>query len=304
MGRVGRKASLAALARAYEGGVNYFDVARSYGYGRAEGVLGEFLQGRRDQCIVTTKMGIQPSLPSYASRFVLPMLRFAASRLSGLQSLSARRGERLSGVSGGHFEVPNLRASVETSLSELATDYVDILLLHEVAAEDLKRDEILRLLQDVVSEGKARAIGLATSSAESLRILKDSASVDVVQVPNSIWEPCPQALVEGAGFLLTHSAMAVDESGREALRTALERSPELAEDLREAGFLGSDSTWGIPEILLAWALASNPNGITLCGMLKPQHVASNLSTLVRVTRGSQALLDLGRAVASSRLERA
>ena len=47
MGSAGRHESLVALAAAYDSGINFFDTARSYGYGASEGLLGEFCAGRR-----------------------------------------------------------------------------------------------------------------------------------------------------------------------------------------------------------------------------------------------------------------
>jgi aryl-alcohol dehydrogenase-like predicted oxidoreductase len=48
------------LERAFALGITHFDVARAYGFGRAEGILGKFLRGRRDQVTVATKLGLQP----------------------------------------------------------------------------------------------------------------------------------------------------------------------------------------------------------------------------------------------------
>ena len=296
MGRVGRRSSLAALGRAFDGGINYFDVARSYGYGRAESVVGEFLRGRRDQCIVATKMGIQPSLPAYATGVMLPVLRAVASRVSRVRSIAARRGPKLAGVSQGHFEPAELGRSLETSLSELGTDYVDLLLLHEVTDAALRDEELLRLLEDVVAEGKARAIGLATSVKASLDILPGMAASPVVQVASHIGEPCPEELARQASFLVTHSAMGLDEEGRSHLVSVLDQSPREMERLRECGFSSLGSVESLPEILLAWALASNTSGVTLCGMLKAQHVESNLSTLARSQGCQESLLSLGRAL--------
>ena len=47
MGKVGRRQALDAMACAFELGVTHFDIARSYGFGDAEAVLGEFVRGRR-----------------------------------------------------------------------------------------------------------------------------------------------------------------------------------------------------------------------------------------------------------------
>src|SRR6266545_5974740 len=46
---------LAAVRRAVEVGINYFDTAPGYGHGRSEEVLGEALDGRRDRVVIATK---------------------------------------------------------------------------------------------------------------------------------------------------------------------------------------------------------------------------------------------------------
>lgn len=61
MGRVDKKASMRAVALALEHGISHFDAARSYGYGEAEGCLGEALQGCRRQVVITSKFGLLPS---------------------------------------------------------------------------------------------------------------------------------------------------------------------------------------------------------------------------------------------------
>ena len=47
MGALGQKESLALLEAAYDAGVRHFDVAPLYGFGQAEGCLGEFLARHR-----------------------------------------------------------------------------------------------------------------------------------------------------------------------------------------------------------------------------------------------------------------
>ncbi len=49
---------LALLEAAFDAGIRHFDVARMYGLGEAEGVLGQFLRDKRDQVTVATKFGI------------------------------------------------------------------------------------------------------------------------------------------------------------------------------------------------------------------------------------------------------
>ena len=52
--------AVSMLERAFALGITHFDVARAYGFGRAEGILGKFLRGRRDQVTVATKLGLHP----------------------------------------------------------------------------------------------------------------------------------------------------------------------------------------------------------------------------------------------------
>src|ERR1700679_1732239 len=75
MGRGGRKASLAALSAAYDAGITFFDTARSYGYGESEALLGEFLQGRRDSVLISTKFGILPTPTTPLKQSLKPLAR-------------------------------------------------------------------------------------------------------------------------------------------------------------------------------------------------------------------------------------
>jgi aryl-alcohol dehydrogenase-like predicted oxidoreductase len=61
----------------------------------------------------------------------------------------------------------NIRAAVEGSLSRLHTDYIDIYYAHE---DDLKvpQEEYLRAFDQLVQEGKVRALGASNFSAERL----------------------------------------------------------------------------------------------------------------------------------------
>src|ERR1700722_14833981 len=51
----GEKKALQLLETAFDAGVRHFDVARYYGYGESEGILGKFAKSRRAQITITTK---------------------------------------------------------------------------------------------------------------------------------------------------------------------------------------------------------------------------------------------------------
>src|SRR5688572_4724950 len=57
-GRVNDDDSLAAIRRARDLGVNFFDTADSYGFGRSESLLGIVLSRKRNDVVIATKVGV------------------------------------------------------------------------------------------------------------------------------------------------------------------------------------------------------------------------------------------------------
>jgi aryl-alcohol dehydrogenase-like predicted oxidoreductase len=157
LGRVGRTASLHAMKVAWDAGITLFDSARSYGYGDAEAVLGEFLLGKRDQAVVATKFGITPVRPSALKRAAIPAVR-AALHVPGVRGLLRRESKR--DVMPGHFTVAGLRASLESSLRQLRTDRVDVLFLHEATASAIQQQDLMAELDALIQAGKVLRVGL------------------------------------------------------------------------------------------------------------------------------------------------
>ena len=91
LGAVGRIQAERAIDVALDVGINHFDVARSYGYGRAEAMLGSVLRGKRDQVVLATKFGIMASAAAYFLSPLKPLIRAlrprrSAARTSGSSS--------------------------------------------------------------------------------------------------------------------------------------------------------------------------------------------------------------------------
>jgi len=160
MGRVGRRDSLRALALAFELGVTHFDVARSYGFGRAEALLGEFIAGRRGQVSIATKFGIVPPVLGLKARMAMPLARALARHAPALQARLRRESARL--LAAQRFDAAYARQALHESLAQLRTDHVDVLLLHEPPPlpQPLLED-IADALDTLVREGKARRWGIA-----------------------------------------------------------------------------------------------------------------------------------------------
>jgi len=157
LGRVGRRASLRAMNAAWEAGITLFDTARSYGFGDAEAVLGEFLRGKREDAIVATKFGIAPQKQNALKRLAIPAVR-AALRVPGVRKLK-HRGNTPE-VTFGQFTVAGLRASLECSLRQLRTDRVDLLFLHEAGASAMLQEDLMAELGALVQAGKVLRAGL------------------------------------------------------------------------------------------------------------------------------------------------
>ena len=147
MGRVGRSASLRAMSAAWDNGITLFDTARSYGFGEAEAVLGEFLQGKRVRAVVATKYGIQPQRQSGLKRIAVGAVR-SAFKVPGLRGLVRSKGTKA--TTYGQFSAAGLMESVERSLRELRTDYLDILFLHEATEPVLHDAEVMDALDGLL----------------------------------------------------------------------------------------------------------------------------------------------------------
>jgi aryl-alcohol dehydrogenase-like predicted oxidoreductase len=157
LGRVGRRASLRAMNAAWDAGITLFDTARSYGFGDAEAVLGEFLRGKREQAIVATKFGIAPRKQNELMRLAIPAAR-AALRVPGVRKLMHRGSSREAIF--GQFTAAGLLASLECSLRQLRTDRVDLLFLHEANASAMRQQDLIAELGALVQAGKVLRAGL------------------------------------------------------------------------------------------------------------------------------------------------
>ncbi len=115
-----------ALAR----GVNFIDTADSYGGGQAEVMVGRALGARRRQVVLATK-------------FFNPM----------------GGGPNDSGMSRVH-----IIHALEDSLRRLQTDWVDLYYVHHVDVQ-VPVEEMLRALDDLVSQGKVRYIACSNYPA-------------------------------------------------------------------------------------------------------------------------------------------
>jgi aryl-alcohol dehydrogenase-like predicted oxidoreductase len=214
-----------------------------------------------------------------------------------VRSLLGRQGARL--VKRGAFSPQEASESLETSLRELRTDYVDILLLHDCLLEDCS-PELLGFLRDAVDAGKVRAFGVGTSveSAAAIASLAPEFAT-VLQFEHSVLRPAVQEVDPGGRrATITHGAIA----GLARLRRHLVENREVrndwAQELR-ADF-GEDRL--LATLMLQFAVRTNVRGPVLFSSIRRQNIigavaaisdealAAKLDRFVQLTAASPALV--------------
>jgi D-threo-aldose 1-dehydrogenase len=150
------KERLALLQCAFDAGITHFDTAAYYGYGEAERLLGESLQGRRDKVTITTKFGLEAG-GLVKARWVNLAARRVLALVPGLKKVAAKARGAVS--TGGQFDPEKARASLDRSLQALRTDYIDLFLLHEPELVDASSASLIEFLDSEVARGRIRAYG-------------------------------------------------------------------------------------------------------------------------------------------------
>jgi len=261
-------ASTRLLKTAFDCGVRYFDVARLYGNGQAEGVVGRAFQGMRDQVVIASKAGIVPWSMQTGARVRRKALAVArlAPFANGFLPEPPPAQERY-----GAFREAELIRSVEASLKALRTDYLDLLLLHECDAPDATRPKTLSLLERLRASGKVRAFGIATTFPKTQEIL--SAAPDrfaAAQFPSDLFSRNERELPPAwRGLVITHS---IYKRGLGRLRERLADNPLLAAEWRRSLGRSADDAQTMAELLLKDALAAH-DGLVLFTTSRPERIA-------------------------------
>jgi D-threo-aldose 1-dehydrogenase len=263
-----RLGSLRLLEKAFDHGIIHFDVARLYSAGEAEGVVGEFARGRRDRIVLVSKAGILPLRETYYHRLDRKIRSVAKAKAPALTSCVA---DAVHEPVFNKFSPKDIRTSVEKSLRELKTDYLDALLLHECKATDIESFDVPATLDKLRAEGKILSYGLATSIEQSAAITHSfPALASVVQIPGQNFNT--QAwpfLSEKSRLIITHSIFAENLKplvtmlqGQDAIRWAIQS--KLGFDLSKPS--------GVAQLLIVRAVKANSRGMVLFSTSKLDHI--------------------------------
>jgi len=158
-GNVDDRESLAALHRALDLGVNFFDTADVYGDGRSERLLARLKRERSEEIIIATKAG-----------------------------------RRLEPHVASGYDRENLSAFIDRSLQNLETDALDLLQLHCPPTEAYYHPELFAALDGLVKQGKIRHYGVSVEKVEEALKAIEYPGVQTVQIIFNIFRQRPAEL--------------------------------------------------------------------------------------------------------------
>jgi D-threo-aldose 1-dehydrogenase len=255
---------------ALDAGIRYFDVARLYGNGSAETVLGSVLPRIRNQVIIASKAGILPWSMLLGTRIVVKAAKLA--RYAGPLARTLVPHPPPAAPRYGAFRLTDLARSVDRSLRALRTDYLDILLLHECSVADVQGAEILGFLDGMRAAGKIRSFGIATHYPATVEILKAAPRIaPVVQfASDALNGNVTRIPASRLALVVTHSPI---KHALPRLVSHLVADPAAgAYWVKRTGIASNDRS-AIASLLLADAVAENADGIVLFSSSRPEHIA-------------------------------
>lgn len=276
-GSVDDRNSEAALLRALESGITFFDTADVYGFGHSEEVVGRALAARRDEFVLATKGGLRwdetgrvwrDSSPAYLAR------------------------------------------AVEESLRRLRTDVID---LYQVHWPDPRtpREETMECLERLVDQGKIRYVGVSNYTVGQMEEAARRRRVDAAQPVYHLFarsvekDLLPYCTAREIGVLaygpMAHGLLAgrIDEQTVFPANDWRATSPEFTGEglrrnvavVREVGRLAAELGKGPNHLAVAWVLMHPEVHVALVGAKDPQQVEANLGADFEVPADFMARLE-------------
>lgn len=233
----------AVLDAALECGVTFLDSAR--GYGRSEERIGAYLVGRRDEAVLSTKVGYDvPGEEDWTSR----------------------------AVTGG----------IERALRVLRTDVIDVVFLHSCPLEVLRRGEVIDALHTAVAAGKVRVSGYSGEN-EALMWAATSGLFGALQTSlnlfdqRSLREVVPVAAAAGLGVVAKRPI--ANAVWRYPDRPTGVYGETYWDRMHAIGLAPSSDTW--TATALRFSAYSSGVSTAIVGTTKPDHLRELVDALGR-----------------------
>ncbi|WP_158887049.1 aldo/keto reductase [Amycolatopsis anabasis] len=264
-GSFDEETAIGAIRHARELGVNFFDTAQAYGFGKSEALLGKALRDElkrdRDSLVIATKGGIDPG------------------------------GERPRDAGRAY-----LRKGVEESLRYLELDHIDLYQVHWPDV-DTPAEETANALQELVDEGKIRHVGVSNYNAAQLADFDRTRPVETLQPPYHLFrraiedDPLPYAREHNIGVLvysplgsgLLTGALTPEStfepSDWRSKATAfqgesLRRNVAVVDELKSFAAARNAT---VSQLAIAWTLAKPGVHVAIVGARKPKNIEDSLA---------------------------
>ncbi len=261
----------ACVRQALDDGITTFDTADAYANTKAESVLGRALEGvRRESVEILTKV-YWPTGPG---------------------------GPNDSGLSRKH-----IHESVNSSLTRLKTDHLDLLQAHRYD-QLTPLEETMEAFADVVHAGKALYIGVSEWTAEQIRaghvlarelripfvsnqpqynmlwrvieaeVIPTCAELGVGQV---VWSPIAQGVLTGKylpGDQPPASSRAADKEAGSSIRDRL--NDDILTRVQQLAPIASEVGLSMAQLAIAWVLTNPAISSAIIGASRPEQVSENV----------------------------
>jgi hypothetical protein len=177
-------------------------------------------------------------------------------------------------VRATNFTPAVAQRSLEKSLSELRTDYVDLFLLHECTLADAQSEELIGFLQTQIGRGTVRSIGVATDAANlpaNLAILPSAYSA--IQAQHNVAEPTLDSFAgTDSRWMITHGAL----RPLPTLAAAAASRADVSRRWSERIGVDLSRIENLAPLLIAASLAANKEGTVLFSTTRSHRIAENV----------------------------
>lgn len=286
-GKVDDRESIAAIRKAVDLGICYFDTADVYGCGHAEEVLAEALDGIGGDILISTKFG--------------NMFDAQNKQMTG------------SGTSATY-----IRSAIEASLRRLHREQIDLVFFHLNEHPVDEAESVFTTLSDLRGEGKIAAFGWSTDFIESAEAFADTDGFVSIQHNMNLFKPADdmvrlvnrrnmisvarQPLAMGLlGGRFTSASPDFSKSDIRATGPDWQSyfvdgaaNPGLLADIEAIRELLTSGERSLAQGALAWIWAKSPRTIPIPGFRTVSQVKDNAAALEKGPLPSETIAEIDR----------
>src|SRR5213080_258759 len=259
--------SLAAIDRAIDLGITFFDTADIYGPHTNEELLGRGIRGKRHHVVIATKFGIlrDPDTPGFR------------------------------GING---KPEYVKQACDASLHRLGVDCIDLYYQHRVDPET-PIEETVGAMAELVRAGKVRYLGLSEAGADTIRRAHALHPITALQSEYSLWTRDPEDEVLGVCRELGIGFVPYSPLGRGFLTGKIQKPEDIPQDdyrrstprfqgenfqrnldiVKRVEEIAREKRCTPAQLALAWVLAQGEDVVPIPGTKRRKYLQENIGAL-------------------------